>query len=125
MLPDSLFEPENLHMTCEALAMAGDLDQTTAARQKIAGYDLRHARYLSAFDPASIPVIVAGWTGWVSAGRAAAWPRSSELAKTGVRQGVRSLADIAAALRTANPGIRPSSAQSSVFGSPVTQLAAW
>jgi len=103
-----------LEATCEALAMASEVDEAAvaraeAARRKIADCDQRLAKYRAALDAGADPVVVAGWMAEVQGERLRAEQElgrtvpGEKLSKDEVRKLVRSLGDIAAVLRTTDP----------------------
>jgi hypothetical protein len=63
---DERFNPENLQATIEAMASAGDADESIeakaeGARRKLADCDDRLAKYRSALESGADPVVVSGW----------------------------------------------------------------
>ena len=61
-----LFDRENFHASCEALAMAGGVNDAAearleAARRKIVACDSRLVKYRAALDAAADAPIVTGW----------------------------------------------------------------
>lgn len=109
-----LFDPANLDATCEALAMAGSVDDATearreGARRKIADCDQRLAKYRQALDAGADAAVVAGWMAEVQGERLRAERElrasvpGEKLTKDEIRRLVLALTDIAAVLATADP----------------------
>jgi len=112
-----LFDDANLDATCEALAMAGEYDEgaevrAEAARRKIADCDSRLARYRQALDAGADAAVVATWMAEVQGQRLRAEQELGEsvpadkLTKSQIRALVKSLRDIAAVLKTADPKLK-------------------
>jgi site-specific DNA recombinase len=113
----TLFDPANLDATCEALAMAGGVDEAAearldAARRRIVDCDSRLAKYRAALDAGADATIVAGWMAEVQGERlraeielGAAVP-GEQMTKEQVRTLVLALHDIASVLATADPKIK-------------------
>ncbi|HVA04763.1 MAG TPA: recombinase family protein [Acidimicrobiales bacterium] len=112
-----LFDPANLDATCEALAMAGDVDEAAearmeAARRKVADCDSRLAKYRAALDAGADATIVAGWMAEVQGERLRAEIDLGEavpgeqMTKEQVRTLVLALHDIASVLATADPKLK-------------------
>ena len=113
----TLFDPENLDETCEALAAAGgetDVDHARieAAQRKLADCDTRLVKYRAALDAGADPTIVAGWMSEVQGERLRA-EREIDLAQPSgqftaqqIRDLVAALGDITAALADADPKLK-------------------
>ncbi len=113
----TLFAPENLDETCQALAEAGgaadaDHARIEAVRRKLADCDRRLGGYQKTLDAGADPVIVAGWISQVQGERlraerdlAAAQP-SARLSAAHVRELVDGLKDIASVLADADPKLK-------------------
>jgi len=113
----TLFDPENLDATCEALAMADGVDeaaeaQLEAARRKTADCDSRLAKYRAALDAGAEAAVVAGWMAEVQGERlraeidlGAAVP-GERMTREQVRTLVLALHDIASVLATADPKLK-------------------
>jgi len=112
-----LFDPANLDATCEALAMAGWIDEMAearmeAARRKIGDCDSRLAKYRAALDAGADAAVVAGWMTEVQGERLGAETDLGEavpgeqMTKEQVRMLVMALRDIASVLATADPKLK-------------------
>jgi len=112
----TVFDPDHLDATCEALAAASEPDETAAARRegarrKIADCDTRLGRYRAALKAGADPVVVAGWMAEVRGERPVAERALGEPVPAGkmttaqVRALVAGLRDIVSALSTAEPRV--------------------
>lgn len=108
-----LFDPANLDSTCEALAIAGNVDDAAearleAARRQIADCGSRLANYRAALDAGADATIVAGWMADVQGERLRAEidvrkaVPGGQMTKEQVRTLVLALHDIASVLATAD-----------------------
>ena len=112
-----LFDEANLDQTCEALAMAGEGDESRearaeAARRKIADCDHRLAKYRQALDAGADAAVVASWMAEVQGERLRAEQElgatvpGDKLTKEEVRKLVLQLKDIASVLALADPKLK-------------------
>ena len=112
-----LFDDAHLDETCEALAMASEVDDAAeargaAARRLLADCDQRLANYRAALDAGADAAVVAGWMAEVQGRRLAAERELGEsrpadkLTKDDIRALVLSLKDIVATLRDADPALK-------------------
>lgn len=110
----TVFDPEQLDETCEALAGADDRTEidgarTVAAKAKIADCDHRLERYRAALEVGTEAALVGRWIAEVRAERLAAERQLADaapapkLTKDEVRALVASLHDMVAVLRDAHP----------------------
>ncbi len=108
------FAPRNLRTTLDAMVAAqhDDTDQhrITTAREKIASCDSKLAKYRAALEAGTDPALVQQWITQVQAERAVAEAEARQLSgrrtmtADEIRTIVEALSDIAAILRTAEPG---------------------
>ena len=112
-----LFDDAHLDETCEALAMADNVDaaaeaRVEAARRTIVDCDQRLAKYRQALDAGADAAVVAAWMAEVQGERLRAKRELGELVpaekltKDQIRGLVLSLRDIAATLRDADPSLK-------------------
>ena len=113
----SLFDPQNLDLTCKQLGKAGDPDEGRAARleaaqRKLEDCDRRLAKYRGALEADADPVVVAGWTTEVKGVRIAAERELAGLSNEGpltveeIRALVLALKDIPKVLADADPKLK-------------------
>ena len=112
-----LFDEAHLDQTCEALAMAGQVDEAAearaeGARRKIADCDQRLGKYRSALDAGADATVVAGWMAEVRGERLRAEQELQstvpvdKLTKAQIRKLVLALRDIVATLADADPVLK-------------------
>ena len=113
----SLFHPDNLDATCEALAMAQEVDEAAiaraeAARRKIAHCDDRLTKYRNALEAGADAAIVGGWIAEVRAEREQAEADiegakpAEPLTRAEVKAIVLAMKDMARVLRRADPKLK-------------------
>ena len=113
----TLFDPDNLDATCEALAVHQEVDESAvaraeAARWKLADCDDRLAKYRAALDSGADPAIVGAWIAEVRAERdraevdiAGAKP-AEPMTHAEVKAIVLAMQDMAKVLRRADPKLK-------------------
>jgi site-specific DNA recombinase len=110
----TIFDPEHLDATTEALAAASEPDdgavaRREAARRRVDDCDARLARYRAALEAGADPVVVAGWIAEVEGERLGAERElgatvpQEKLTKGQVRALVKGLRDVVRALAQADP----------------------
>ena len=110
----TVFDPDHLDATCEALAAASEPDEGAvarreAARRKIADCDHRLGRYRAALEAGADPIVVAGWMTEVRGERLVAERElgtavpAEKMTRAEVKALVAGLRDVVTALAQAAP----------------------